>query len=115
MKTIEQKTSRALCVAVTLAIPRHLRASFGVRSGAQGTAIVDYMITHASSEQRRNDCHDTRVALESECYRIAESYGAMTVFPPHVTEYTEPEGDHCAGQHGCGAATPAQCRCQDEE
>jgi len=115
MKTIEQKSSRALCVAVTAAIPPRLRPSFGVRPGAQGSAIVDYMITHASSEQRRCDCYDARVAIEAAGYAVAESYGCLTVVPPLVTEYREPEGDHCAGQHGCGAATPAQCRCHDDE
>lgn len=115
MKTIAQKSeARALCVAVTLAIPRHLRASFGVRPSKDG-ATVDYMITHACTEQRRNDCYDVRVALEAAGYAVAESYGCLTVVQVAATEYAEPEGDHCAGQHGCGAATPSQCRCQDGE
>lgn len=114
MKTIEQKSSRALCVAVTLAIPAHLRASFGVRPSKDG-ATVDYMITHAGTEQRRNDCYDVRVALEAAGYAVAESYGALTVVRVEVPEYREPEGDHCQGQHGCGAAIPAQCRCSDDE
>lgn len=115
MKTNAANISRALRVAVTAAIPSRLRASFGVRPGAQGSVIVDYMITHASSEQRRCDCYDARVALESAGYVVAESYGCLTVVQPLVTEYREPEGEHCEGQHGCGAATPAQCRCHDDE
>lgn len=114
MKTIEPKSSRALCVAVTLAIPLHLRASFGVRPSKDG-AKVDYMITHACTEQHRNDCYDARVALEAAGYAVAESYGALTVVQVAAPEYIEPEGDHCQGQHGCGAATPAACRCHDDE
>lgn len=108
----EPKVSRAYCDAIRASIPSHLRASFGVRP-SDGAAKVDYMINHASPEQRRCDCHDARVAIERAGYAVAESYGCLTVV--QVEGYCEPEGDHCEGQHGCGASTPAACRCHDDE
>jgi hypothetical protein len=90
--------------AIRSIIPAHLRSAFGLRPGAHGATIVDYMITHASSEQRRNDCYDARKALEGAGYRIAESYGALTVFPPL------PEPEHC---DGCHAPNVRACRCKD--
>jgi hypothetical protein len=102
-KSAATKVSREYCESIRSAIPAHLRADFTVRA-CDGSAVVDYARHYASAEHRRNDCYDARVALESAGYRIAESYGSLTVFPPL------PEPERC---ELCGAPTPPACRCRD--
>jgi len=97
------KVSPAYCESIRSAIPAHIRADFTVRA-CEGAAVVDYARNYASAEHRRNDCYDAQKALEASGYRIAESYGSMTVFPPL------PEPERC---ELCGAPTPPACRCRD--
>ena len=99
--------------AVLAVIPRRLVRAFSYAPKADHVRLEHE--TLCGQCQRREEMHDARKALESAGYRVADSAFSLLVFPPLVTEYHEPEGDHCAGQHGCGAATPSQCRCHDDE
>lgn len=99
--------------AVLATIPRHLVRAFSYAPKADHVRLEHE--TLCGQYQRREEMHDARKALEGAGYRVADSAFSLLVFPPLVTEYREPEGEHCEGQHGCGAATPAQCRCQDAE
>ena len=99
--------------AVIASLPRHLVRAFSYAPKADHVRLEHN--DRCYPMQRREELHDARKALESAGYRVADSAFTLLVFPPLVTEYREPEGDHCAGQHGCGAATPAQCRCHDDE
>ena len=99
--------------AVIATLPFHLMGAFRCTQKADHVRL-DHG-DHCYPMQRREEMHDARVAIEKAGYRVADSAFTLLVFPPLVTEYHEPEGDHCAGQHGCGAATPSQCRCHDDE
>lgn len=98
--------------AVIASLPRRLVRAFSYAPKADHVRLEHETI--CGQFQRREEMYDARKALETAGYRVADSAFALLVFPP-VPEYHEPEGDHCQGQHGCGAATPAQCRCHDGE
>ena len=97
--------------AVIATIPPHLVRAFSYAPNADHVRLEHN--DRCSPCQRREELHDALVALAAAGYRVGDGPFTLLVFPPLATEYREPEGDHCQGQHGCGAATPAQCRCQD--
>ena len=98
--------------AVIATIPPHLVRAFSYAPKADHVRLEHE--TFCGQSQRREEMYDAMKALGSAGYRVADSAFTLLVFPA-VEEYSEPEGDHCQGQHGCGAATPAECRCQDGE
>lgn len=98
--------------AVIATLPSPLRRAFSCAPKADHVRLEHE--TLCGQYQRREEMYDARVALERAGYIVDDGVFTLLVFPP-VPEYSEPEGDHCQGQHGCGAATPAQCRCHDDE
>lgn len=102
-----------LVAQVDAVLPRHCKASFDV-VGEPGFVRVTHD-ADVSPSQRDEEIHDTRVALERAGFRVLVSFRALHVMPTVLAQYHEPQGEHCQGQHGCGAATPAACRCHDSE
>ena len=83
-------------------IPRHIVRAFTI------APKVDHIrLDHrdgCSRNQLDEEVYDTRRALESAGFRVADSAATLLVFAPL------PEPERC--EH-CGAPTPPACKCKD--
>ena len=105
--------SPGLVAQVDAVLPRLCMASFKVEAGP-GCVLVKHD-SDVSVSQRDAEMFDTRVALESAGYRVLASFRTLHVMPTVAVQYDEPQGEHCQGQHGCGASKPSECKCHDSE